>query len=169
VRGDVEALGDLTVGRALDDQPDDRELGCGQFRPLRRRRVRAPSGTLDAPAPEQPPDTGRVPFGAGGRLQPESLVEVADRLVLGLLWKQSAGIFQRRRLHQRARVAAISLDSGQCPFGIIVNKCARVQCGGAQPRKARIRVRVVLQPPGDGDGLLPLALCKQQPHQLNGV
>ena len=69
VRGNVQPLGDLTVGRALGDQPDDRQLGGGQLRPARRGRVRAVGCALRAAVAEQAADPGGVPVGAGGGLQ----------------------------------------------------------------------------------------------------
>ena len=74
VRGDVKLLGDLTVGRAADNQPDDRELRGGQLRPMRRGPVWAPACPLRAGVAEQAADTCRVSFGARGGLQPKGLV-----------------------------------------------------------------------------------------------
>ena len=84
MRGDVKPLGDLTVGRAADNEPDDRELRGGKLRPVRRGRVRAPACPLRAAVTEQVADTRRVSFGARGGLQPERLAQVADCLVLRL-------------------------------------------------------------------------------------
>ena len=103
----------LTVGRAADNQPDDRELRGGQLRPVRRGRVRAPACPLRAAVAEQAADTCRVSFGARGGLQPKCLVQVADRLVLHPFREQPAGILKRRRADQRPRVPAVCLDSGQ--------------------------------------------------------
>ena len=44
-----------------------------------------------------------------------------------------------------------------------------MQRGGPQPRKARIRVRAVLQPRGDGGGVRPLPCRQEQPHQFDRV
>ena len=135
VRGDEKPLGDLTVGRALANEPDDRELGGGQLRPAFRGWVRAAACPLHAAVAEQAADTGRVSFGPRGGLQPERLVQVADRLVLRPFREQPARIRKRRRADQRPRVAAVGLNSGQGPFGIPVKERARVQRGGAQPGK----------------------------------
>jgi hypothetical protein len=169
VRGDVQLLGDLTVRRALDNRPDDRELGCGQLRPLRGGRIRAPACPLDAAVAELPADTRGVPFRACGGVQPERLIQVADRLVLRPVREQPAGILKRRRADQRSRVAAVGLDSSHGSFGIIINKCACVESGWAHPGKAWIHVRITLQQRGDGDGVLPLPCGQQQSHQLDRV
>jgi hypothetical protein len=131
VCGDVKPLGDLTVGRALDNEPDDRELRGGQLRPARRSGIRPAACPLYAGVAEQAADTGRVSFGTRGGLQPERLVQVANRLVLRPFREQPAGIRKRRRADQRPRVATIGLDSGQGPFRILLKQRARVQRGGA--------------------------------------
>jgi hypothetical protein len=74
VRGDIKPLGDLTVGRALGNQLDNRELGGGQFRPVRRCPVLLPASPVRAAVSEQAADTCRVSFGACGGLQSECLV-----------------------------------------------------------------------------------------------
>jgi len=99
VRRDEEPLGDLAVGRALRHQPHDRQLGAGQLRPLRGRRLLTPACPLCAAVAEQAADAGRVPFRAGGGLQPERLIQIADRLVPRPLREQSARILKRGRTH----------------------------------------------------------------------
>jgi hypothetical protein len=81
VGGDEKPLGDLAVGRTLDNQPDHRDLRGGQFRPVPLGGVLAPAWPLQAEVAQQAADTGRVSFGARGGLQLERLVQVADRPV----------------------------------------------------------------------------------------
>ena len=90
MRGDVKPLGDLTVGRALADEPDDRELRGGQLRPAHRGGIRKPARPLLAAVAKQAADTCRVSFGTRGGLQPERLVQIADRLVLRPFQEQPA-------------------------------------------------------------------------------
>src|SRR5580700_4296162 len=81
VRGDVQALGDLSVGEAVGDQPDDGELGVGHRRPTVEWAALGGQATSHAEAPEASADSRQIPACPTGGVDGEGAVEGGDGLM----------------------------------------------------------------------------------------